>query len=325
MRPAGLVWLFGIILVGETIWLISVNLRHATQQVVILPPPSIIESAFVVPEPQLEPAVERKTQNVPKLQRKPPHGMYLQYYQTFPLERYHGLKCYTLTNPQRYVVTTANCNVILVDQDNITVEGVVIPRLSPQLCNRCYMSDFLSILQVLLFGEPEIGLEPLAPHGALIIEDDVLICDHALPLLDWCHTEQINCMLGRGTTMNYFAGPKTKQPHPAENFFRRYETLDQLYNSDELDHHEHIDQYLWVNRTKMFNEQHANHLNVKSIMNHGAILDEVCETHETLAQPKFVAHRFKDLALKIPNDQIRPIQHAVRPNLTKPQHPSTPD
>ena len=239
-------------------------------------------------------------------------GTNLKYYQTFPIERYPGLRCFTLATPSRYAVTTSNCNIILVDKYYITINNVIIPRQTSEYCNRCQMSDYLAIIKLLLFGEPDRGLAPLAPNGALLLEDDALICNHAIPVLDMCHKEQINCMLGHGATMCYFASPHMEQPHPLENYKKRFSSVEQLYSA-ELNHHMYIDQYLWYNRTEMFTEQHTNHLSFRSTLSHPPSPDAVCYENETLSWPKFIATRFMDIPLKVPRKGLRPIKDTAPP------------
>ena len=180
--------------------------------------------------------VKHSTVNAVCSRKLEPEDLFLHYYQNFPLERYTGLRPFTLVSPQRHVVATANCNIILVNCHNITIGNVVIPRLDTEACHNCDKSDYLSIVKVLLFGEPEGGLKPIAPNGALIFEDDVLMCDHALLMLDKCYTEQINCMFGHGMAMNYFAGSQTLQPRPEQNHFKRFSTVEQLSRWDESTH-----------------------------------------------------------------------------------------
>ena len=230
--------------------------------------------------------------------------LYFEHVQTFPIERYPGMKCFTLATPTRFVVATMNCNPIIVFRDFISVGQFTIPRITNKYCSRCLMNDYLSIVKLLLFGQQDKGIAPLAPNGTLILEDDVLICKDALPLLDICHQEQVNCMLGRGNSMTYFASPTTVQPHPERNSHRRFATVNELY-SPEVNKHNHVDQYLWDDYSKMFAEQHVNHLGTKSVMGHRYGTKSVCTVEETLEHPIEFVDRFKDLPLNIPNKWVK--------------------
>ena len=165
-----------------------------------------------------------------------------QYYQTLPIEEYPGMVCYVIATKMRYSVLTQNCKTVLVKSDEIVIGNYSIARQSPgERCNRCYKSDYLSALGFLLFGRPEEGIEPLAKNGLLLIEDDVILCNSSLKLLKTCHSRQENCILGRGATMNYFAGAKTEQPNPSKS---RFTDESQLHDEAKHKAEEHTDQYI---------------------------------------------------------------------------------
>ena len=165
-----------------------------------------------------------------------------QYYQTFPIEDYPGIECYVIATEMRYAVLTQNCKTVFVKDDVILIGNYSIPRQSPgERCNRCYKSDYLSALGFLLFGRPEEGIEPIAKKGLLLIEDDVIICSASLSMLKRCHSQQVNCILGRGATVNYFAGAKTEQPTPSND---RFTEESELHNEAKHKAEEHTDQYL---------------------------------------------------------------------------------
>ena len=60
------------------------------------------------------------------LQKKSQQPVLMQYYQTFPIERYPGLKCYVIATEERLLVSTQNCDIVLVQKENITINNIVI-------------------------------------------------------------------------------------------------------------------------------------------------------------------------------------------------------
>ena len=147
-------------------------------------------------------------------------------YQTFPVERFPGLVCYTLVTQGRFLVNTHGCNTIFLQNSSISVEKYVLPRASGKPLLPISTEDYIAILRLLLFGVPEREVPPLAPKGVLLLQDDAVVMTSALQKLDECHTRQVNCILGPGASMNYFAGASVNQPGDESKRFTAVEQLD---------------------------------------------------------------------------------------------------
>ena len=204
------------------------------------------------------------------------------WYQTFPISRYPNLTCYIITSDKRLDVFTSNCNFAYVLEDKIVIDDYVIPRESTKYCKRCYLSDYLNMVSLMLFGRPAAGIPPLAPGGLLLIEDDSVICKDALDLLDECHRNQYNCILGFGTGMNYFAGPKTPQPQRSN---LRFETLSQLNVRSSVYTNNHADWYIRVLRRHKHDVKYTNHVGKNSVLGHGYDPKNIhCAFNDSIAQ-----------------------------------------
>ena len=219
----------------------------------------------------------------------------LKYYQTFPIERYPGLKCYVIATDERLLVSTQNCDIVLVQKENITINNIVIPRQSAERCNRCYLSDYLSVLGLLLFGRPDHNISALAPNGLLLLEDDTVVCNSALPVLDKCHNEQYNCLLGNGACMNYYAGPTTNQPHPELYHSKRFVNNRQLYQSPRLKREPHADWYIRYHEKHVVREELTNHMGKSSTLNHenGEVFH--CSMEDSLAHTVATVPRYREV------------------------------
>ena len=219
----------------------------------------------------------------------------MQYYQTFPIERYPGMKCYVMATNSRLLVTTQNCNVVLVQMENITVNNIVIPRQSAERCNRCYLSDYLSVLGLLLFGWPKYNISALAPNGLLLLEDDTVVCNSVLPVLDKCHHEQYNCILGNGACMNYFAGPATIQPHPERYHNKRFVNNNELYDTPTLKDEPFADWYIWTQQKHAVRKKLTNHMGKFSTMNHNNGEMFHCSMEDSLAHTVATVPRYREV------------------------------
>jgi len=83
------------------------------------------------------------------------------------------MKCYVFVSNLRYLVLTYNCNPIYIESDTITIGTVVLKRRNPvKKCDVCYRNDYTDVVAFLLFGQPELGIDPPAPKGVLLIEDN---------------------------------------------------------------------------------------------------------------------------------------------------------
>jgi len=96
-----------------------------------------------------------------------------------------------------------------------------------------------SVLSLILFGKPDEGVEPLAPKGAVIFEDDTVACKSALDELDKCFREQVNCCLGYGAWMNFYAGPNATQPNPKKYANNRFKSATEVFST--TNRHNHLD------------------------------------------------------------------------------------
>ena len=219
-----------------------------------------------------------------------------EYYQVFPIDRYPGLKCYVFASTMRYYVLTQNCNTIYMDRENITVENYVIPRQTPnKRCNRCYFSDYLNTLSLLLYGYPELNIPPLAPKGVLILEDDVVVCNKALDVLDKCFEGQYNCLLGWGAWANFYAAPNTTQLDPAKHSKKRFHSREDLFSDGCMSWEPNVDFYIRTSNRHVVRTDHINHVGVKlSVMNHTSPGGIKCSMEDSIAK-KVIAKRFKDI------------------------------
>jgi len=160
--------------------------------------------------------------------------------QYFPIERFPGMECFVIATSVRLLVLTQNCHVAYVNRENITIGQYVIPRQTPnKRCNRCYVSDYINILGFVLFGRPEMGIPPLAPKGFVLMEDDAVVCNAALPILEKCFVGQYNCILGDGAMMNFYAGAFSEQPDGDRYRFNRFTSIDEIYRVGlmNIEHH----------------------------------------------------------------------------------------
>ena len=220
------------------------------------------------------------------------------FYQIFPVDRYPGLKCYVIRTDVRQMVITTGCEIVYVQSDNITIGNYVIPRQTPgQRCNRCYLSDYLNIVGFVLFGRPEKGIEPLAPKGAVILEDDAVICNAALPYLDQCFEGQYNCILGDGAWMNYFAGAHSVQPEPDKYGWNRFTEIEQLYQHRKMNRQAHADLFTREHKRHVIAVDLVNHVNSVSTLYHHNPEQLKCMFNESLAGPKVIVERHKDIRI----------------------------
>ena len=217
-------------------------------------------------------------------------------YQVFPAERYPGLKCYVIASSMRHFVISDNCHTIYVDKENITVENIVVPRQTPnKRCNRCTVSDYLNILSLVLFGCPERGIPPLAPMGALVLEDDVIICNKALEVLDKCFEGQYNCLLGWGAWANFYAGASSKQPDPEKYKTKRYVSRDDLFSHKSLSREPYIDYFIRHSNRHVVQTDYISHVGSSySVINHTSPGGMKCSIENSIAK-KAVALRFRDI------------------------------
>ena len=226
------------------------------------------------------------------------------YYQVFPIERYPGMQCYVIATSKRYLVLTQNCISIYSDQKRIYIGQYVIERQTPdRICDRCYLSDYLNVISFILFGKPEQGIAPLAPNGALLLEDDIAICKSALDYLDECYKGQYNCFLGGGAWMNFYAGPNTTQPDK-KHAKNRFTSVDQLYDHPGKHTKEwymyHIDCYLKHHRIlPAVSVEKVNHMGVVSVMGHGTDFPWKCSMNDTLVNDKTTISRTQDLVIDL--------------------------
>ena len=223
------------------------------------------------------------------------------YFQDFPIERYPGLKCYVIVSERRHLVLTQNCNPIHIDSENITIGSYVIPRQAAhKVCERCYSSDYLNILSLLLFGKLDEGVEPFAPKGVVIFEDDAVACNSALDVLDDCFKEQMNCCLGYGAWMNFYAGPKTKQPHPELYAQKRFNSVSEIFHPVVTMNQDHADWMIRVIGRVGKETDYVNHLGYTSVLQHphddwDVVFKLRCPMNESLAGGKKILHRTKDI------------------------------
>jgi len=218
------------------------------------------------------------------------------YYQVIPVERYPGLKCFIMASTMRLLVLSQPCDVVYVDSHNITIGKYVIPRQTPgKRCTRCYVADYLNVLTFVLFGRPELGIPPLAPMGALIMEDDVVICNSALPYLDKCFKGQYNCLLGRGALVDFFAGAYSKQPEPEKYSGKRYTHPDDIWKHPMLNKEIHVDRF--INHTKRHVEavHLSNHVGAISTLDHFHGTEYHCSLENSLAGSKVIINRVADV------------------------------
>ena len=222
-----------------------------------------------------------------------------QYYQIFPIERYPGMKCYVIQTDVRQMVITTGCETAYVQSDNITIGNYVIPRQTPGMrCNRCYLSDYLNIVGFVLFGRPDDNIEPLAPKGAVILEDDAIVCNAALPHLDRCFQGQYNCILGGGAWMNYFAGAYSEQPEPDKYSEKRFTEIGQLYQHRKINREPHADWYIIAHRRHVIEENLVNHMKSVSTLYHSNGERLRCNLqNESIAGPKVIVDRYKDIRI----------------------------
>ena len=221
-----------------------------------------------------------------------------EFYQTFPIERYPGIKCYVIATKKRHLVLTQNCDTVYVTPENITLGPYVIPRQTPNsVCNRCYFSDYLSIIGFVLFGRPDMGVKPLAPLGALIFEDDIVACNSSLPYLDQCFEQQFNCILGNGATMNFYAGATSKQPDPEHFGSKRFTSIDQLYDNTRIKSEPHVDWYIHSHKRHVVDTALINHLGAISTLKHNNPEQIRCPFEESLVGKKIVIERHKDITI----------------------------
>ena len=211
------------------------------------------------------------------------HKPFPQYYQTFPMERYPNLECYVIGTDKRHVVLTNNCKRVYVLTDKIVVDNYAIPRESTKQCVRCYLSDYLATLGLLLFGRPEANIKPLAPSGLVLLEDDTIICKDALDQLDECHRQQYNCIIGYGAGMMYFAGATTKQPNPAKHSRYRFSKLNQLYVGSSIRTNNHADWYIRVLRRHAVDVTLTNHMGNRSLLGNSNGFLYHCNMSDSLA------------------------------------------
>jgi len=221
------------------------------------------------------------------------------YIQVFPIDRYPGMKCYVIMSTMRHLVLTENCNTIYVEAENITIGNYVMPRQTPgQSCNRCYLSDYLNVLSFILFGSPQNSIPSPAPKGALIIEDDVVLCKDTLDYLDECFDGQYNCLLGRGTWANFYAGATSEQKNPTNYSSKRFTTSDEIFAHKAMTWQTHVDLYLRKSDHHGLFVQSVNHVGGKvSVMNHTFKDDIRCNMSDSLAAEKFVFKRHKDVKI----------------------------
>ena len=222
-----------------------------------------------------------------------------QYYQVFPIERYPGMKCYVIRSDVRELVITTNCEAVYVQSDNITIGNYVIPRQSPGMkCNRCYLSDYLNVVGFILFGRPEDNIEPLAPKGAVILEDDIVVCNDALLYLDQCFQGQYNCILGDGAWMNFFAGAQSEQPEPGNYSGKRFSKIEELIDADQATWQPHVDWYIVARNRHGIRKSVVNHMNSVSTLSHNIKEQINCRLHnESIAGPKVIVDRHKDIRI----------------------------
>jgi len=221
------------------------------------------------------------------------------YYQDFPIDRYPGMKCYVIVTSARHVVLTLNCDVVYVNSDNITIGNYVIPRQTPgKRCNRCYVADYTTILGFLLFGRPEMGIEPLAPLGMLLMEDDVILCNAALPVLDECFKGQYNCIVGTCAWANFYAGAQSEQPDPQYDRYR-FKHIEDIYNVGLVNIEHHADWFIKGHRRHARETEFANHVGgaTTSTLFHNNEVQIKCDPNDTLESKKVVVNRFKDIRM----------------------------
>jgi len=223
------------------------------------------------------------------------------YFQVFPLERYPGIKCYTIATEKRHLVYSYGCEVVRVDSENITIGRYIIPKQAPRkVCDRCYSSDYLNIVAFVLFGKPDEGIEPLAPKGAVFFEDDTVACNSALEILDQCFKEQTNCILGYGAWMNYYAGTNTEQPNPDKYGEKRFTKLEHIFHP-RTRNHDHADWLVRALGRQGIESDRVNHLGYTSVLNH--VHDDFeqvyrlrCPMEESLAGQKVIVKRPGDIS-----------------------------
>ena len=220
-----------------------------------------------------------------------------QYIQAFPVQRYPGLKCYVIASPSRPPVITDNCQMIYIQLETISIGQYTIPRQAPKRrCSRCYLSDYLNALSFILFGMPDKGIEPLAPVGAVIIEDDVVVCNKALETLDQCYRGQFNCILANSTWMNYFAGPFTDQLEPKKYRKYRFVSPAEIFGKDEIiDKENNVDSYLIKCNKHAIQAAYANRIGHSAMDNDNGSWAQ-CEMKESIAQ-HIVVNRTRDIKI----------------------------
>ena len=219
------------------------------------------------------------------------------YYQVFPIEKFPGMRCFIIATSVRQLILTLGCDVVYVSSDNITFGNYIIPRQTPgKRCNRCYVSDYINILGFMLFGRPEMGIEPIAPKGMVLLEDDALICKSAIPFLEECFQGQYNCILGDGAWMNFYAGAKTEQPDPRMSHYR-FSSIDDIYNVGLMNIEHHADWFIRGHRRHHHNKDLVNHMGASSVLRHNNGAQMKCNISDTLAGDKVIINRPRDIKM----------------------------
>eukprot|EP01128_Nolandella_sp_AFSM9_P001125 TRINITY_DN1123_c2_g3_i1.p1 TRINITY_DN1123_c2_g3~~TRINITY_DN1123_c2_g3_i1.p1 ORF type:complete len:269 (-),score=39.10 TRINITY_DN1123_c2_g3_i1:357-1082(-) len=193
------------------------------------------------------------------------------HYQHWPLT---NVSCYTFVTSQRHLIVTSGCEPVMVQSDSLYVMGTRIARVSEELCDRCYLYDYLQLL-TFLFERVEDSFVPF-----VIMEDDVLFCPETLRLISWCIHETFNCKLGHGATLNLFTH------HPRRP----------LLDHQRLASNSHIDWYLSDQGISIFqwSAYSVTHLGGKSVLGHSGEEIRACEVEERVRQPNSI-----DAALKL--------------------------